>query len=102
MSGLASKCEGNTNLAAALQKLDGILSQDIADNILCLVLTDEDVPTDQLDFIRLKLNRWTLSGYKTAVFQMHDGEPTNGFVHVKDTTNLPGMIARVLDRELVA
>ena len=102
MSGLANKCEGNTNLAAALQKLDGILSQDMADNILCLVLTDEDVPTDQLDFIRLKLNRWTLSGYKTAVFQMHDGEPTNGFVHVKDTTNLPGMIARVLDRELVA
>lgn len=102
MSGLASKCEGNTNLAAALQKLDGILSQDMADNILCLVLTDEDVPTDQLDFIRLKLNRWKISGFKTAVFQMHDGEPTNGFVHVKDTTNLPGMIARVLDRELVA
>jgi hypothetical protein len=101
ISGLSTACEGNTNLAGALQSLDAILNQDMNDNILCLILTDEDVPSDQIDLIRRKLNLWKMSGFKTAVFQMLGGTPTNGFIQVGDPANLPALIAGILDKELV-
>jgi hypothetical protein len=42
-----------------------------------------------------------MSGFKTAVFQMLGGTPTNGFIQVGDPANLPALIAGILDKELV-